>query len=139
MVPVASKIPEPHVIDVDQISCSPVKKRAKHFDAEQIIMGEELTDLEINFAQQLLKEQFKDINGLQSTLLQERKVTLTKTTVKNILQIVFCKERKHWIVATTINCAHDEVKVYDSLFQYLDKVSMECIENLFSIITYNLE
>lgn len=50
---------------------------------------------------------------------------------KNKLQIVFCKERKHWIVATTINCAHDEVKVYDSLFQYLDKVSMECIENLF--------
>ena len=131
MIPVASNPSELNAIDVDQICCSPVKKRGKHFDAERILMGEEMTDLEINFAQQLLKEQFKHISGLDSTLLQEKKVTHTKTLAKNKLQIVFCKERKHWIVATNINCAHNEVKVYDSLFQYLDKVSMECIENLF--------
>ena len=34
--------------------CSPAKKRA---DTERMIMGEELTDLEINLAQQLLKKQ----------------------------------------------------------------------------------
>ena len=46
IVPVASKASELRAIDVDQVSCSPVKKRAKHFDAERIIMREELTDLE---------------------------------------------------------------------------------------------
>jgi len=35
-------------------------------------MGKELTDLEINLAQKLLKEQFVHINGLQYTLLQEK-------------------------------------------------------------------
>ena len=70
MMPVTSNPSELNGIDVDQICCSPVKKRGKHFDAECILMGEELTDLEINFAQQLLKEQFKHINGLHSTLLQ---------------------------------------------------------------------
>ena len=74
MVSVASNVSELHATDVDQVSCSLVKKRAKHFDAERIIMGEELTDLEINFAQQLLKEQFKHINGLHSTLLQEKRL-----------------------------------------------------------------
>ena len=81
-------------------------------------MGEELTDLEINFAQQLLKEQFQHINGLRSTLLLERDM---KISSKNRLQIIFCKERKHWVVATTISCIDGEVKVYDSLFQYLDQ------------------
>lgn len=74
MVSVARKVSELHATDVDQVSCSPVKKRAKHFDAECIIMGEELTDLEINFTQQLLKERFKHIDGLDSTLLQEKRL-----------------------------------------------------------------
>ena len=43
------------------------------------LIGEELTDSEINFAQQLLKEQFKHIDVLNSTLLQEKQVTLTKS------------------------------------------------------------
>ena len=55
------------VIDAEGIVCSPAKKRAKIIDTEHIIMGEELTDLEINLAQQLLKKQFANINGLQST------------------------------------------------------------------------
>ena len=38
---------------VDDIMCSPPKKRSKNFDEEAIIMGNELTDVEINFAQHL--------------------------------------------------------------------------------------
>ena len=56
---------------------SPAKKKSK-IDTEGIIMGEQLTDMEINVAQQLLKEQFHHINGLQSTLLQERCVKTSK-------------------------------------------------------------
>ena len=85
MMPVSSNLSELYAIDVDQIFCSNVKKRVKHFDAERILMAEEMTNLGSNFAQQLLKEQFKHINGLDSTLLQEKKVTLTKTMAKNKL------------------------------------------------------
>ena len=56
------------LIAIDDIVCSPPKKRCKAYDDEGIIMGNELTDLEINFAQQLLKAQFTSINGLESTL-----------------------------------------------------------------------
>ena len=48
-------------------------------------MGEQLIDLEINVAQQLLKEQFHHINGFQLTLLQERYVKTSKE-VKNKLK-----------------------------------------------------
>ena len=117
------------LIDVEKITCSPAKKKTK-IDTESIIVGEQLTDLEINFAHQLLKEQFHRINGLQSTLLQERYVKTSKE-VKNKLQIIFCKERKYWVVTTNIKCIDGEVKVHDSLFQYLDQASLQCIEKLF--------
>ena len=65
------------VIDVEEITCSPAKKKTK-LDTEHIIMGEELTDLDINVAQQMLKVQFHHINGLQSALLQERDVNTSK-------------------------------------------------------------
>lgn len=113
--------------DTEKIDGPPAKK--KKFNTECIIMGQELTDLEINFAQRLLREQFHHINGLQSTLLQEKNVKGISS--KNRLQIIFCKERKHWVVATNINCIHGEVKVYDSLFQHLDQTSLKCIEKMF--------
>ena len=111
---------------------SPPGKKQKQFDAEMIIMGHELSDLEINLAQQLLKAQFSKLNGLQSTLLQEKVVTQTKEELQNKLQLIFCKERKHWVVATTINCDRNEVAVYDSLFAFLDKESIRVVENLFT-------
>jgi len=44
---------------VEYDAVSPEMKRIKLVDSERIIMGEKLTDLEINLAQQLLKKQFK--------------------------------------------------------------------------------
>ena len=69
------------------------RKKQKQFDAERIIMGHELTDVEINLAQQLLKAQFDKLNGLQSTLLQEKVLVSTKEELQNKLQLIFCKER----------------------------------------------
>ena len=122
-----------NIMAVDSIMCSPPKKRSKTFDKEAIVMGNKLTDIEINFAQCLLKAQFKNVRGLESTLLQERNGTssISKDTIENKIQILFCKERKHWIVASTINCTRNEVKVYDSLFQYLDRDSIQLVKALF--------
>ena len=49
------------------------KLTSVNIDLERIIMGEKLSDLEINIAQRLLKLQFPDLNGLDSTLLQQNK------------------------------------------------------------------
>ena len=97
--------------DVDiQADQPPPSKKCK-IDFEAVIMGEILTDVHINLAQTLLKSQFDQLNGLNNTLYQARKVTLTKDTVANKLQIIHCKARSHWIVATTVKCTPGTVKV----------------------------
>ena len=68
----------------------PPSKRARLGDIEKIIMGEELTDIEINLAQQLLKCQFPEVNGLQSTLLQDKQTMLTERSVNDKIQIIHC-------------------------------------------------
>jgi len=40
-------------IAVEEVVCSPPKKRLKKFDEEAIIMGERLTEVEINLAQRI--------------------------------------------------------------------------------------
>ena len=112
---------------------SPMRKRAKCTDMEKIIMGDELCDIEINFAQQLLKKQFTELNGLASTLCQDKKLQMTETLVRNKVQIIHCKRRHHWIVATRLNCQLGEVRVYDSLFQYCNKETEHAIANLFQL------
>lgn len=119
-------------IVVDGVVCSPPKKRQKKFDEEKIIMGEKLTDLEIDFAQRILKAQFPQINGLQSTLLQAKPHITAGQVNENKIQIIFCNNREHWIVATTVSANIGEVKVYDSVFSYLDKESLRTVMNLFS-------
>ena len=109
----------------------PVSKSAKIIDVEGIIMGQQLTDVEINIAQQLLKEQFPKVNGLTNTLYQEKRVERGETLVPNKLQIIPCKTMQHWIVASTLDCSIDEVKVYDSLFYYCDDETEHVIAKLF--------
>ena len=58
-------------------------------------MGAELSDITINYAQELLKLQFKELNGLQSTTLQEKKIELSEAQVKNKLQIIHCSKHLH--------------------------------------------
>ena len=94
-------------------------------------MGTELSDLHINLAQRILKEQFSHINGLESTLLQGKRQTLTEDMVKNKLQIIHCLERHHWITASTVNNAPGEVTIMDSLFKSIDQETKLTISNLF--------
>ena len=79
------------------------KKLKLLINLEFIIMGEMLTDVEINTVQKLLKSQFPTIHGLHLTLLQS-KINENKGPVNNKLEIVSCKERYHWITVTTFSC-----------------------------------
>lgn len=94
-------------------------------------MGNELSDLHINMAQNLLKAQFSCLKGLKSTLLQGKQQTFTQDEVKNKLQIIHCFQRHHWIVATTVKCANGQVHVVDSLFKALDDETKATIFRLF--------
>ena len=76
--------------DTDQY---PLNKKQKLFSEEQIIMGQDLSDIEINLAQELLKTQHPGLNGLRSTLFQERREVIAENNPVNNVQIVHCRER----------------------------------------------
>ena len=107
------------------------KTRLMGQEMEDIIMGGRLSDAHINRAQKVLKHLFFYINGLELTLLQGKKVVNTKEMVQNILQIVYCTDREHWVVATTINNRNGEVLIFDSVFKSLDDDTMKTVCNLF--------
>ena len=123
--------PAEAILIPEETLSSPPKKRHRIYDEERIIMGDQLTDLEINYAQRLLKQQCTHVNGLTSTLLQEKGSNLTRDTVKNRVKIIYCRNHRHWVVATTINSDYNTVKVYDSVFHYLDQDSLQTVESCF--------
>ena len=90
-------------------------------ETETISCGRKLSDLHINYAQQLIKKQFPNLNGLQSTLYQSKKQV--GGTVKNRLQVIH-SQGDHWIVATTVGSSNDLVHactcIYDSLYTSVD-------------------
>ena len=95
-------------------------------------MGEELSDIHVNLAQRLLRAQFPNLNGLLSTLLQEKDTMAIEKKEKEMLQIIHSTNRHHWIVATTIGSKGEgEVLVYDSLFKTLDGETKKVVCSLF--------
>ena len=100
--------------DVDQPPTKRLKLQCKQF--EDSIMGVDPSDLQINMAQNLLKAQFLQLNGLKSTLQQTKSTDLLPVDeVKNKLQIIHCKARHHWIVATTMKCTNNQMLIVDSI------------------------
>ena len=99
-------------------------------DKEHILAGEKLNDRHIDFAQNILKEQFCTIRGLQSTLLQEkpRKMPTEKNT--RVIQIIHSRG-DHWIVASTLLPTDSSILVYDSVYHTLDQTTKKIILNLF--------
>ena len=64
-------------------------------------MGGWLNDNHINLAQELLKRQFKNLSGFQSTLLLTKlKEPLPSTGAVQVLH----SRGNHWIVASTVGC-----------------------------------
>ena len=73
-------------------------------DKLTILSGGRLNDKHINFAHQILKKQFPNLTGLQSTLLLSRSQQMPTTTTSPYLQIIHTNGN-HWIVASTIGCS----------------------------------
>ena len=70
-----------------------------------------MNDKHITAAQQLLKNQYPFIDGLQNPLLGS-KLAFDVMTTEGV-QIV--NHRSHWTCLSTVGCQAGEVKVYDSL------------------------
>ena len=100
-------------------------------DKERILSGKKLNDLHINLAQTMLRQQFSELAGLKSTLLQTRKHPREE---KEQIQIVHSRG-DHWIVASSIHAAGTEVLVYDSVYQTLDSTTNSIILNFFPTST----
>ena len=97
-------------------------------EQDEVIMGERLTDLHVNFAQELLKSQFPSLMGLESTLLVTKECFKTAGTT-NKLQILFCRGN-HWITVSNIKTTG--VHVYDSIYSTIDKATEKLIYRLFT-------
>ena len=67
---------------------SPAKKKSKNYDEECIIMGDELSHLTITYALELLKMQFVDLNGFNSTPLQDKAAQWLQDQVKDKVKII---------------------------------------------------
>ncbi len=95
-------------------------------DKKVLTECELLNDRHINFAQRLLRSQFPGAQGLGHTLIQERKTR----KLEQGLQIIF-DSGNHWIVASNMDSENGTVKVYDSIYTYVDGNTRKVIENLF--------
>ena len=59
----------------------------------------------------------------------------TEREIRNKVQIIHCSRRKHWIVATTVNCKEGEVRIYDSELNSCDDEVELVVRNLFQADT----
>lgn len=103
-------------------------------DKDQLLMGEELTDVHVNAAQKLILHQFPSYQGLKNTLVRDSLGFWTN----NYIQIVHSRSC-HWITVSSIGCQPGEVDIYDSLYRDIDDATRRKIEKVFgSSITFHL-
>lgn len=89
-----------------------------------------LNDLHINISQAILKNQFPEVDGLISTLLQAKKTI--KLQIRCGLQIVHCRGN-HWILASNMNCKEGTLQVFDSLYASVDEGTFSILKGLFLV------
>ena len=77
---------------------------------ETLQSGEWLSDIHISFAQDLLRKQFPDVDGLQSPLLSQNNRFFQ---IANEGVQIHHISSNHWVTSCSFN---QEVNIYDSMF-----------------------
>ena len=97
-------------------------------DRDEIIHNKDLSDRIVESAQTILRTQFPEINGFQSTLFKQNLKHFEKKD-KDMVQILHRGdiESGHWFVISTVNCKEGYVNWYDSIYKDLDKESKQQI------------
>jgi len=94
-------------------------------DRQEVLRGKELTDMQINAFQFLLKKEFQHIDGLLNTLLLST-LSLELQEEKVFLQVLHVRS-SHWIA---LKICGNETCVYDSSYTTLSKDTMESVARL---------
>ena len=140
------KLVVPEVIDVDAVvvanGVAPKQWLNRNgimvteCDKNVIMEGEQLTDKHINFAQQILKNHFTNLSGLQSTLLLAKSTRISNT---NMYLQIFHDRDSHWIVVSTIGSKLLKVYVYDSVYSSIDQHTKKLIMQLLGDVDVELQ
>jgi len=97
----------------------------------EILRGDKLNNLVINFVQKLLKKQFPLMKGLQSTLMQYKSPIASNNASAPQVQVIHCCG-DHWIVGSTVHSGSlGNVQIYDSLFDTIDGQTVDVVSRLF--------
>ena len=80
-----------------------------------------ITDSIVNAAQQLSREQFPQLPHLQDVSLC---LTMTFDAMPGEFLQILHTSQDHWLTISTIGVQHPNVKVYDSLFDFLAKAQI---------------
>ena len=96
-------------------------------EKQDLLSGKELNDLHINAFQNLLKSQFTEIGGLNSTLLQSKTQFLKSelNSNKNILQIIHMPN--HWAALQVFG---SDICFYDSAYTTISDDTLDIIAQL---------
>ena len=93
---------------------------------QDLMKGKELYDLHVNAFQSILKSQFPEIKGLQSTLLQNKtaiaKADLDSGKVLQIVHMTF-----HWVACQLFS---NEVHFYDSAYSTVSAETLDVLAQL---------
>lgn len=90
-------------------------------DKDEIEGKCQLDDKIIEASQSILKQQFPNFNGFQSTLFKQN-IKHFKKEDKNMIQILHrgTIDSGHWLTVSTVECKDGQVNWFDSLFNDLD-------------------
>ena len=131
------EVPQVAKSDNVDLTVSPEKKWSRiesvqcdyNYDMEKNILdGNKLTDIPINKGLGIIRQQFPNIQGLQSTLLQYKG---RKIVIKDQVQVIHDRG-DHWIVASNVGCKRKEVNIYDSVYNSVNKETESVIFNMFN-------
>ena len=86
-----------------------------------------MNDKHVSFAQNVLKFQFSENEGLKPTILQGR---FKFTSSKHIVQILYV-HGDHWVTISNLKCDASKIIVYDSVYFHVDQEVKDLISNLF--------
>ena len=87
-----------------------------------------MTDLHIDFAQELLRKEFPNIHGLRSVHLLSSKIP--KLSNGSVFLQILHSRGNHWIVVSAVGVT-GSVRVYDSLYKSIDEGTRNVCVKLF--------
>ena len=92
---------------------------------------DDLNDKLMDFGQQLIKTQFPKIRGLKSTLIITKfNYYYSDAECENHFIQIIHAAGNHWVVASNIGGAINEVTVYDSLYKAVSKPTSDLLKRL---------